>query len=84
MQLAGATIANDQDPDRATVIAHVPLETLTTGIGVGETEDGAMFSSDVGAWCVTPASSCWSRTPMASPSATAGRSGPLLRSSGVF
>ena len=47
VQLAGATIANDQDPDRATVIAHVPLETLTSGMGVGETEDGAVFSSDV-------------------------------------
>jgi hypothetical protein len=47
VQLAGTHIANDQDPDRATVIYHVDIDTLRNGTGVGETEDGAVFSSDV-------------------------------------
>ncbi|MGH2755568.1 MAG: DUF222 domain-containing protein [Actinomycetota bacterium] len=47
VQLAGTHIANDQDPDRATVIVHADLDTLRSGIGVGETEDGGVLSSDV-------------------------------------
>jgi hypothetical protein len=47
VQLAGTHIAQDQDPDRATVIVHTYLDTLRGGPGVGETEDGAVFSSDV-------------------------------------
>ena len=47
VELAGTRIAADRDPDRATVIVHADLETLMTGIGVAETEQGAIFSSDV-------------------------------------
>jgi hypothetical protein len=47
VRLSGTHIATDQDPDRATVIVHTYLDTLRGGTGVGETEDGAVFSSDV-------------------------------------
>lgn len=44
--LASAQIANDNDPDRATFVAHVDLETLRTGIGSGWTEEGALLSAE--------------------------------------
>lgn len=34
--LCSAHIAEDQDPDRATVVVHAPLETLTRALPVGK------------------------------------------------
>lgn len=57
-ELAATRIAEDQDPDRATVIVTADLDTVAGGAlssgpqnrdggGVAESEDGAIFSSDV-------------------------------------
>lgn len=40
VQMASARIANDQDPDLATVVVNVDLETLTAGIGNAEIDLG--------------------------------------------
>jgi hypothetical protein len=44
--LASVQIAEDSDQDRATVVVHVDLETLRTGIGSGWSEEGALLSSE--------------------------------------
>lgn len=46
-ELASARVAEDQDPDMATVVVNTDLDTIRRGLGVGESEDGAIFSSDV-------------------------------------
>lgn len=44
--LAGVQIADDNDPDRATFVVHVDLETLRSGIGSGWSEEGALLSAE--------------------------------------
>jgi len=46
IDLAKATIADDHDPDRATVVVGIEAVDLVTG-GAGEESRGAIFSSDV-------------------------------------
>jgi hypothetical protein len=46
-ELAGAQLANDQDPDRATVVLHVDVDTLKTREGVADFEDGASVPAEV-------------------------------------
>lgn len=43
--LASASIANDQDPDRATVVVHADLETLVTG-GNCEIQNGPLIDAE--------------------------------------
>ena len=47
VMLAQTAIAENQDPDRATVSIHVPLETLLDGRGVGENASGGVHSATV-------------------------------------
>lgn len=47
VDLARKSIAEDEDPDRATVVLSVDLETLTHECGIGEEVEGAVLSSDV-------------------------------------
>ena len=44
VELAAAHIADDADPDRATIVVHVGADTLLDGAGVGEIEDGPAIS----------------------------------------
>jgi hypothetical protein len=41
--MCSTRIAADPDPDRASVIVHVPLEVLASGEGNGEAEDGGVI-----------------------------------------
>jgi hypothetical protein len=44
--VAGARLAQDADPARATIVVHVDAETLTTGDGVAEVEDGPLLGAE--------------------------------------
>ncbi len=46
VEIASIALATDPDPDRANVVVHVDVETLTTGDGVGEIETGPTISAD--------------------------------------
>lgn len=46
VNLASTRIADDQDPDRATVVVHTDLSLLTGGEGVAESEFGTILHPD--------------------------------------
>ncbi|MQB01232.1 MAG: DUF222 domain-containing protein [Actinobacteria bacterium] len=46
-EMAGAKLADDQDPDRATVVLHVDVETLRDREGAGDFEDGTSVPAEV-------------------------------------
>jgi hypothetical protein len=48
VELAGAHLAADADPDRATVVVHVPAEWLLTGDGGGDLDDAVAAALDSG------------------------------------
>jgi Domain of unknown function (DUF222) len=45
-RLAALQISEDADPDRATMMIHVDIETLRTGVGSAWTEEGALLSAE--------------------------------------
>ena len=46
VEIASTRLASDPDPDRASVVVHVDLATLTTSEGIGEIETGPTISAD--------------------------------------
>ncbi|HEX5672459.1 MAG TPA: DUF222 domain-containing protein, partial [Acidimicrobiia bacterium] len=44
VELASQSLGSDSDPDRATVVVHVPVESLISGVGAGEVELGPGLS----------------------------------------
>jgi Domain of unknown function (DUF222)/HNH endonuclease len=44
VELASQSLGSDSDPDRATVVVHVPVDALISGVGAGEVESGPGLS----------------------------------------
>lgn len=44
IQLASQSLGSDSDADRATVVVHVPVDALATGLGAGELQNGPGLS----------------------------------------
>lgn len=47
VEICSVRLGADADPDRATVVVHADLETLTSGRGAAELERGTVLSQDV-------------------------------------